>query len=328
MLRLPEFSYAAPTTVAEAARLLHEHRGEAMLVAGGTDVWPNLKRRQFHPRVLVGLGGLKELRGIRSNGHITLGAMASLTEVAEHPAVRAEWAGLAAAASQVATPQLRNQGTVGGNLCLNTRCNYYNQLEDWRLALGSCMKAEGTICQVAPGSARCWAVSSSDTAPVLAAIGARIRLFSHAGGEREVVAGGLYQDDGISYLTRLPDEVVTAVDLPDRGTWDRTTYLKLRRRGSFDFPVLGVAAAVRFGDGGKVDALSVVLGAVASAPVVLPEAGELFRGRSLDDPEATAQLQAVATKRSTPMDNTDGDQFWRRRVVKVYVARALQALAQ
>ncbi len=327
MLRLPNYSYAAPTTVAEAARLLCEHGHEAMPVAGGTDVMPNLKRRQYHPKVLVGLRRVSELCGIRSNGCLTLGAMTSLTELAEHREVRTQWPALATAARLVATPQLRNHGTIGGNLCLNTRCNYYNQLEDWRLALGSCMKAEGSICQVAPRSSRCWAVSSSDTAPVLAAIGARLRLVSHTGGEREVPVASFYRDDGIHYLTRRADEVLTEVVLPERGTWDRTAYQKLRRRDAIDFPLLGVAAAVRFGEGGVVDEISVVLGAVASAPVALPEAA-VFKGRRLDDAEALAELQAVAAKRATPMDNTDGDNFWRRRMARVYVARALRDLAQ
>ncbi|HEV7502670.1 MAG TPA: FAD binding domain-containing protein, partial [Vicinamibacteria bacterium] len=157
MLRLPPFRYAAPGTAVEAARLLAEHGADAMPLAGGTDLFPNMKRRQFTPRVVVGLRGIRETYGIDASGSLDLGAMATLTEVADHPAVRARWPAVARAAGLVSSPPLRNAGTIGGNLCVDTRCNYYNQTEFWRASIGYCMKKDGDVCLVAPGSDKCWA---------------------------------------------------------------------------------------------------------------------------------------------------------------------------
>ena len=159
MLRLPPFRYVAPKTAREAARILADHGPEAMAAAGGTDLFPNMKRRQFEPKVLVGLRGLAEAYGITTNGGLRLGALATLTEVSEHPAVSARWPSVARSAGLVSSPPLRNAGTIGGNLCVDTRCNYYNQTEFWRAAIGYCMKKDGHVCLVAPGSDKCWALS-------------------------------------------------------------------------------------------------------------------------------------------------------------------------
>src|SRR3989449_5574178 len=250
MMRLPPFTYVAPGTVADAARALTEHGSAAMLVAGGTDLYPNMKRRQFEPRVLVGLRSVREIAGVRGSARdgLTVGATTTLSTVADHAEIARDFPALATAAGLVSSPQLRNMGTLGGNVCVDTRCNYYNQSYEWRKAIGFCMKKDGDICLVAPGSSRCWAVSSSDTAPVLWALGARLRVVG-AGGERIVPIAALYRDDGIEYLAKRPDEIVADILLPPADGW-RSAYLKLRRRGSFDFPVLGVAGAGRVGRGG------------------------------------------------------------------------------
>src|SRR3989441_8500223 len=263
MMRLPPFTYLAPTTVAHAARLLGEHGADAMIVAGGTDLYPNMKRRQFEPKVLIGLGEIGELRGVRgSAGHgLSVGPMTTLTAVSRHAEIVRHYPALATAAGLVSSPQLRNMGTIGGNVCVDTRCNYYNQSFEWRKAIGFCMKKDGDICLVAPGSPRCWAVSSSDTAPVLWSLGARVRLVG-AARERTVPMAALYRDDGIEYLAKQPDEVVADILLPPAKGW-RSAYLKLRRRGSFDFSMLGVAVALRM-EGEIVRDARIVLGAVAS----------------------------------------------------------------
>src|ERR1041384_2000559 len=265
MMRLPSFTYLAPKTVGEAVTLMGEHGADAMLVAGGTDIYPNMKRRQFEPNVLVGLRRIPELRGVRrtADGGTTIGAGTVLSDVATHRDVVARYRAVATAAGLVSSPQLRNMGTIGGNVCVDTRCNYYNQSYSWRKAIGFCMKKDGDICLVAPGSPRCWAVSSSDTAPVFWSLGANIRLVS-ATGERVVPIAALYRDDGIEYLAKRPDEIVTELMLPPADGW-RSEYLKLRRRGSFDFPVLGVAVAARM-EGDVVRDAKIVLGAVASLP--------------------------------------------------------------
>src|SRR5262249_54336933 len=210
MMRLPAFSYVSPTSVVDAARLMADNGSDAMLVAGGTDLFPNMKRRQFEPKVLVGLRGIKDLTGIRGSAGtgVTIGSGTTLTSTSRHEEIARHYPALATAAGLVSTPQLRNMGTLGGNICVDTRCNYYNQSYQWRKAVNFCMKKDGDICLVAPGSARCWAVSSSDTAPVLWSLGATVRLLGPAG-EREIPIATPYRDDGIEYLAKRPDQVVT-----------------------------------------------------------------------------------------------------------------------
>jgi 4-hydroxybenzoyl-CoA reductase subunit beta len=325
MMRLPPFTYLAPRTVADAARLLGEHGADAMPVAGGTDLFPNMKRRQFEPKVLVGLGGIRELRGVGGSARegLRLGATTSLTAVSQHPEIARHYAGLAAAAGVVSSPQLRNAGTIGGNVCVDTRCNYYNQSHEWREAIGFCMKKDGDICLVAPGSPRCWAVSSSDTAPILWSLGARVRLVGPAG-DRTVPVSALYRDDGIEYLAKRREELLAEILLPPADGW-RSAYLKLRRRGSFDFPVLGVAVALRL-EGAVVRDARIVLGAVASLPREAGTAGRALVGERLT-PDVIARAADAAAGPAKPLDNTDFAHFYRKRMTRVFVARALSALA-
>jgi 4-hydroxybenzoyl-CoA reductase subunit beta len=325
MMRLPPFEYRAPVSVADAVKLMGDHGPDAMLVAGGTDLYPNMKRRQFEPKVLVGLRGIRELVGIRGSAAtgLVIGSGTTLTVTAAHAEVAAHYPALATAAGLVSTPQLRNMGTLGGNVCVDTRCNYYNQSYQWRKAVDFCMKKDGDICLVAPGSPRCWAVSSSDTAPVLWSMGATVTL-SGPGGERRIPIAGLYQDDGIVYLSKRPDEVLTEIALPPAGDL-RSAYLKLRRRGSFDFPVLGVAAALRL-DGDVVREARIVLGAVASLPREAVEAGALLAGRRLTA-ELIDEVAGVASRPSKPLDNTDLTHPYRKKMTRVFVTRALRRLA-
>ena len=323
MIRLPSFTYLAPRTLAEAATAMAEHGRDAMLVAGGTDLYPNMKRRQFEPKVVVGLRGIRELRGVRvESGGWTIGAGTTLSEVSTHPAIARDFPALATAAGLVSSPQLRNMGTIGGNVCVDTRCNYYNQSYEWRKAIGFCMKKDGDICLVAPRSSRCWAVSSSDTAPVLWALGARLRVVG-AGGERIVPIAALYRDDGIEYLAKRPDEIVADVLLPPADGW-RSAYLKLRRRGSFDFPVLGVAVAARM-DGDVVREARIVLGAVASLPRPAERAAAELVGQRLTR-DLVTRVADLAAGPSKPLDNTDFTHPYRKRVTRVFVARALAAI--
>ena len=266
-MRLPAFRYLAPRSLAEATRMIADAGPDGMLVSGGTDLYPNMKRLQFDPRILVGLRHLPELLGVSGDPQrgMRIGAATPLHQISLHPAIRAHYPALATAAGSVATPQIQRMGTIGGNLCVDTRCNYYNQSYEWRRAIGFCMKRDGDVCLVAPGSPRCVAVSSSDTAPVMMALGATVVL-TGPDGERTVPAAALYRDDGMAYLTRRPEEILTAILLPPVDGL-RSTYWKLRRRGSFDFPILGVAASLRLGgDGTCADAL-IVLGAVSSQPM-------------------------------------------------------------
>jgi len=325
MMRLPPFRYLAPVSVTDAVKLMADHGPEAMLVAGGTDLYPNMKRGQFEPSVLVGLRGVRDLAGVRTSasGGLAIGAGTTLTAVSRHAQVRGRYDALATAAGVVSTPQLRNMGTLGGNVCVDTRCNYYNQSYQWRKAVNFCMKKDGEICLVAPGSSRCWAVSSSDTAPVLWSLGASVRL-AGPGGERTIPISALYRDDGIQYLAKQPGDIVTEIVLPPADGL-RSVYLKLRRRGSFDFPVLGVAAAVRM-DGETVRAARIVLGAVASLPREAGAASALLVGQRLT-PELIERAAEAAYRPAKPLDNTDFGHPYRKKMTRVFVTRALRRLA-
>jgi len=321
MLRLPHFQYLAPRDVDEAASLLADHGPQAMVVAGGTDLYPNMKRRQQEPPVLIGLRSIASLQAIEASpdGGLRIGATASLHAVATHPLVSERYPALAAAAGLVSTPHLRRMGTLGGNLCLDTRCTYYDQTYPWRKSIDFCLKKDGDICWVAPGSKRCWAVSSSDTAPVAVALRARLTLES-ARGERSVEAGEFYRDDGILYLTRRPDEILSSIEFPPLEGW-QMTYAKLRRRGSFDFPILGVAAAVKLTDGVVADA-RLVLGAVGSSPVDQSKLAQPLVG-TRPTLESIRAVAAAAYKGARPLDNTDLNYAWRKKMARVYVERAL-----
>ena len=324
MMRLPRFQFFAPTSLAEAVDLIAAATpGDAMIVAGGTDLLPNMKRRQQTPGTLVGLRHIAELRAISNGDGLTIGAAVTLAALTRDARVRSHYAALWQAAAQIATPHLRNMGTIGGNLCLDTRCNYYDQNYEWRKAIDFCMKKDGAICWVATSSPRCLAVSSTDTAPALIALDAAVTLTS-AEGTRTVPLAQLYRNDGIEYLSRRPSEILTAVRVAPLDGW-RSTYWKLRRRGAFDFPVLSVAAAAKLGADGTVEASRIVLGAVASMPLTAVEASATLAGQPLSDGQIAAAAERAA-RLSRPMDNTDFGLVWRKRMTKELVIYALREL--
>ncbi len=326
MLRLPPFSYEQPKSLRQALALKADAGPEGAFVAGGTDLYPNMKRRQITPRVVISLAGVRALarapsvRG--SEGACTVGSMVTLSALASNRLIRRHYPVVAHAAELISTPLLRNMGTLGGNLCLDTRCNYYDQTYEWRKAIHFCLKKDGQTCWVAPGSARCWAVNSSDLAPVMVALDAQYVVVG-PGGERLVPAARFYLNDGINYLAKQPDEVLTAVQLPAPDSWD-AAYEKLRRRGSFDFPVLGVAVWVRW-DGARAAEARVVLGAVSSSPQPVPEAAQAIAGTGLED-EAIEAAALAAFRPSKPMDNTDFGLAWRKEMTRTLVRRALLRL--
>jgi 4-hydroxybenzoyl-CoA reductase subunit beta len=324
MMRLPLFEFRAPRTLDEAARILGDEGPTTMPIAGGTDLLPNMKRRQQVPRTLMSLRHVDELRRVQfGESGSRLGACVTLTDIADDPRYRNGLTALAQAAAQVATPQIRNMASLGGNLCLDTRCNYYDQSYEWRKAINFCIKKDGVTCWVAPGSRKCVAVSSTDTAPALMALGARVRLVSRSG-EREVLLSDLYNNDGIHYMTRRPDEILADVVLDSLHGW-RSTYWKLRRRGAFDFPVLSVAAATRAGANGAVEDARIVIGSAASRPLVAADASRALVGRPLSE-DAIAEAAILAARVAKPLDNTDFDMTWRKKVTAEFVASALREL--
>lgn len=330
MLRLPPFQLRRPRTLEEAVSILAGEgaaEGRARPVAGGTDLWPNMKRRHQRAEVVVALSGIEALRGIEANGGVRIGAGTTLAEVSAHRAVLERYPALARAVESISSPPLRNMGTIGGNVCVDTRCTYYNQTEEWRRSIDYCMKEAGTICWVAPSSPRCWAHSASDSAPMLAALGAELRLVGPEG-ERTLPVEDLYRDDGIDYLGKAADELVAEVLVPREAAADRlrTSFWKLRRRGSIDFAVLSVAAAVRTDEGGTVIDARIVLGAVSSRPAAAEKAAASLVGRPLTA-ESIAEAAKLARRHATPMDNTDFQAQWRGAVVPRYVEAALRECA-
>src|SRR2546430_3026879 len=337
MLRLPSFTYLQPKTLHEALAMQVDAGPDGVFVSGGTDLYASLKRREQEPKIVISLMGIPELQKTeggndgRTEGRTVVGSCITLSELAIVPSFRRGYPVVVHAAELVSTPLLHNMGTLGGNLCLDTRCNYYDQTYEWRKAIDFCMKKDGHICWVAPSSPRCWAVSSSDVAPVMVALGAEYVLVG-PGDERVVPAARFYHNDGINYLTKQPDEVLAAARVPPAGGWD-AVYHKLRRRGSFDFPVLGVAVWVRWqpgrGKGGarNVTEARIVLGGVASYPQEVPEAGAALAGSDLSD-EAIAAAADAAYRPAKPMDNTDFDLSWRKQMTRGYGNPALAQLRQ
>ena len=334
MMRLPKFDYRVPREIAEAVKIIAGSGPEGQFVAGGTDLYPNMKRRQQTPRTVISVMRVPELNQVTGDGKsgIRIGASVTLTDIVEHPLINRDYPVIAHAARSISTPILRNMGTIGGNLLLDTRCNYYDQNYEWRKGVNFCLKKDGDICWVAPGSSKCWAVQSSDLVPVMVAIGAKFRLASTLG-ERMIDAAGFYNDDGIDYLKKRPDELLVDIHLPPLNGW-RASYQKLRRRGAFDFPVLGVAAWIQVdetnnGSGsGRADTIKnarIVLGGIGPSPVEVTEAGEALIGQPLDDDRIQAAAEAAYVK-ARPLDNTDFVMNWRKQMTRQYTLRALQEL--
>jgi 4-hydroxybenzoyl-CoA reductase subunit beta len=330
MMRLPKFSYLTPRTIAEAVRIIADVGPDAQFVAGGTDLYPNMKRRQQTPKTVISVMRLPELNQISGEAStgLRIGASVTLTEICQNEAIKRDYPVIASAARTISTPILRNMGTIGGNLLLDTRCNYYDQNYEWRKGINFCLKKDGDICWVAPGSSKCWAVQSSDLVPVMVAIGAKFRLVSTLG-ERLIDAAGFYNDDGIDYLKKRPDELLVDIQLPPTNGW-RASYQKLRRRGAFDFPVLGVAAWIKYADGTSalpaasrvVEDAKLVLGGIAPSPIEVSDAAHALIGKPFGDDEIQAAAEACYIK-ARPLDNTDFVNQWRKQMARQYTLRAL-----
>jgi len=326
VLRLSRFSYLAPSSLDEARHLLGRHSEDAVLMAGGTDVLVNIKHRLVTPDYVIGIRGLPELHrfGVELDGWLTIGAGVSLKRVEHDPVIQLRYPALAHAVHLISTPQVRVQGTIGGNVCLDVRCNYYNQSYEWRKGIGFCMKKDSPICRVAPGGDRCWAVASADSVPVLIALRSEVSILGEQG-VRRVPLESLYQDDGLKPHTLHFGEVVTALHVPPEDGYV-TVYRKFRIRQSFDFPLVGVSAAVRLGNAGTVVDSRVVTTAIASYPERSPAVESVIMGRPLDEASIEAAGKAMF-RQAKPMDNTAGTIFHRKRMARVLLERALREIA-
>ncbi len=323
-MTMPACRVARPKTVEEAVGILAASGPEAMIIAGGTDVVPNLQMKLFSPRVLVDIKPIRALSGITmvAAGAIRIGALTTLTEIAESPVVRSSYPVLASAVSAIAGPLQRNMGTLGGNLCLETRCLWYNQSDFWRKSLGGCLKKDGEVCHVAPGGKRCWAVWSGDSAPALLTLDAEIEMAGPRGARR-LPLEKFYRNDGMDRIALDRDEMVTAVYLPARAAGRRGLYSKLRIRDSIDYPLAGVAVALNVDRDGICREARLAITAVNPAPLLVREAGEWLVGQAYS-PELVERVAHAAIRTGKPLTTSASTPVYRRDMVRLFTRRALE----
>lgn len=328
MMRLPKMDHIAPTTVAEACSLLDKHRGEARAMAGGTDLLVGCKLQNIRPELVVSLRAIPDFRGIRyQDGEgLRIGAMTSLREVRYDSSVLDHYPALAQSAASVGSVQLQSMATLGGNLCLNTRCIYYNQSHTWRRSRAVCFKMGGDVCHVVPKGKKCYAVFSADTAPALIALNARVKLASSAG-ERVVVARELYTGDGKEPIALKSGELLTEINVPPPAGKQSSLYLKYRSRGAIDFPLMGVAVRMDSNGDGLCTDCKVVLTATGSGPTEVTGVGELLKDNAPTE-ELIAQAAEKAMKEAHPVANTSiSTSSYRRKMAGILTRRALIATA-
>lgn len=324
MLRLPGVQVVAPTSIDEIVRLLAEHGDSAQILAGGTDLLPNMKHGVATPDVVVGLWSVPDLIGIHDEpDRIEVGARTTLHALGESELVQRYLPSLAKAVRAVAGPQLRRMGTIGGNVCLDTRCVFINQTHFWRRALGYCLKKDGTVCHVVKSGRRCVAAASNDTGPVLMTLGARLKLASHRGA-REVDIDDFYIGNGAFNQNRRTDELLTHIVIPKPQPGSRFGYEKLRTRAAIDFPELGVAVRIRFDEGDRLEDVDVCVTALAARPVRVRIDPMTYRGRKLDRSVLEA-LCGQAFRQCKPLTNLASDPVYRRSMVPVFLRRALRS---
>ncbi len=325
MEHLPDLLVHRPATAAEAVALRREHPG-ARYLAGGTDMVVNIRRGIERPERLIDLSDVAEAQGIRKTGTgVRVGAGVTLKDLAGDRDVRAACAAVAEAAESVAGPTHRSYGTVGGNLCLDTRCLYYNQSEWWRESNDFCLKLRGGVCHVAPGGAFCFAAFSGDLAPALMVHGAEAELLGPAG-RRRLPLDRLYRDDGMDHLALEAGELLVAVHLPRPDGAGRSGYAKSRVRGAIDFPLAGAAVRLDLDSSGAARTLAVALTAVAPRPFLVGDAAKLT-GRPVDEAWLGA-LRDLVRARASPMGTTTTSPWYRRRAAGALAARVARRIAE
>jgi 4-hydroxybenzoyl-CoA reductase subunit beta len=325
-LSLPQFRLLRPYSIEEAIDLLSRHAGNLRVLAGGTDLIPSMRQKLFEPEHVLDLRGVAELRGIRpqTNGAVEIGALTTLSAIEKSPYLRQHYPVLTEAAATVASPVLRNMGTVGGNICLDTRCLWYNQSLTWRKGCGFCIKKDGDLCHVAPGGKKCWAAFSGDTPPALLCLHAEIEILG-TDGARRVPLRDFYTGDGENYRRLLPTELVTRVFLPPESADYRGIYRKLRVRGSIDYPLAGVAVVMKRPNGYVADA-RLAITAVNPAPLLVERASEMLIGKAVDEVLADA-VGDLAARIAKPLTTSALTPEYRREMIRVFTKRAVLAAA-
>jgi 4-hydroxybenzoyl-CoA reductase subunit beta len=324
-LSLPQFRLLRPRAVDEAVAFLFKHSGNIRVLAGGTDLIPSMRQKLFEPEYVLDLRGVAELRGIRpQSGAVEIGALTALSAIEKSPYLRQRFPVLTEAAATVASPVLRNMGTLGGNICLDTRCLWYNQSLTWRKGCGFCIKKDGNLCHVAPGGTKCWAAFSGDTPPALLCLKAEIEIAGPSG-RRRIPLQEFYTGDGENYRRLLPNELVTRVFLPAESADYRGIYRKLRVRGSIDYPLAGVAVVMKRSNGHVADA-RIAMTAVNPAPVLVYKAEELLIGKVVDEALAEAAGD-LAARTAKPLTTSALTPEYRREMIRVFTKRAVLAAA-
>jgi 4-hydroxybenzoyl-CoA reductase subunit beta len=300
------------------------HEGRLRVLAGGTDLIPSMRQKLFEPQYVLDLRGVAPMRGIRPqpDGSIEIGALTTLRVIERSEFLRQHYPVLTEAAATVASPVLRNMGTIGGNICLDTRCLWYNQSLTWRKGCGFCIKKDGDLCHVAPGGTKCWAVFSADTPPALLCLNAEIEI-AGANGARRIPLSDFYTGLGDDYRKLQPDELVTRIFLPAESSGYRGVYRKLRVRGSIDYPLAGVAVVMKRSNGHLAD-VRIGITAVNPAPLLVKGVSELLNGKSLDESLAEAAGD-LAAKVSKPLTTSALTPEYRREMIRVFTKRALLA---
>jgi 4-hydroxybenzoyl-CoA reductase subunit beta len=324
---LPQFKLLRPRGIEEAVDDLGEHAAKIRVLAGGTDLIPSMRQKLFEPEHVLDLRGIHALRGIKPqpDGGVEIGALTTLRAIERSDYLRQHFPVLTEAAATVASPVLRNMGTIGGNICLDTRCLWYNQSLTWRKGCGFCIKKDGDICHVAPGGTKCWAVFSGDTPPALLCLNAEIEIAS-ASGRRRISLRDFYTGLGDNYRKLQPNELVTRVFLPASMADYCGIYRKLRVRGSIDYPLAGVAVVMKRANGHVADA-QIGITAVNPAPLLVKGASELLAGKAVDQDLAEAAGD-LAAKISKPLTTSALTPEYRREMIRVFTKRAVLAAAQ
>ncbi len=325
-MALPEFKLLHPRSVADAVGQLEQHAGNIRIIAGGTDLLPSMRQQLFASQYLLDIRHIAELKSIRpqSDGGVEIGALVPLTTIEHSGFLRQHYPVLPEAAKTVSSPVLRNMGTIGGNICLDTRCLWYNQSLQWRKSCGFCIKKDGDLCHVAPSSTKCWAAFSGDTPPALLCLNAEIEIAS-AAGIRRMKLSEFYTGDGVDYRKLQPNELVTRVVLPALSAGYRSAYRKLRIRGSIDYPLAGVAVVMKRSNGHIEDA-RIGITAVNPAPLLVRGATELLKGKRLTEELAEAAGD-LAAKTAKPLTTSSLTPEYRRQMIRVFTKRALLSLA-
>ncbi len=321
-MSLPEFKLLRPRTLGDAVQMLAAHGDQVKVVAGGTDLLPSMKQKLFTPLFVLDLRAVGELRGIhvQADGSVSIGALTTLSAIEHSPVIRQEYRVLHEATRTVASPVIRNMGTIGGNICLDTRCLWYNQSLLWRKSCGFCLKKDGDLCHVAPGGKLCWAVFSGDTPPALLCLGAEVEIAS-ASGSRRVPISEFYVNDGIVRLRLSVGEMLTRVVLPASAKGWRGSYQKLRVRGSIDYPLAGVAVALKL-DRGRVEDARMAITAVNPAPHLIRDVDARLVGMEVG-PDLAEAIGELAAKTAKPLTTSALTPEYRREMVKVFAKRAL-----